>query len=210
MTILKQCAAAAAAIMAGATAQAAERTYPADETITGLKAARGVVVRLIPGDEQQIRASTDATDFDELVVEVKKGVLTVSRKMSFNIDTSPRYEVEVTLGEIDYLKTATGSVVEAGSFALGDLVASIDTGSVATISGSCDELDVEVSTGGVFEADGLQCSSVRAKASMGGVAEVYASADADATARMGGVVTIAGSPESVQKNKMMGGVVEVK
>ena len=197
------------ALLASA-AHAAERDYPIGETITGVKASRGVNVALSPGAGASAVAETDdEDDFSELKIDIDDGVLKISRRSNFTDENSTRFTVRVVLERFDYLNVTTGATLEAGAFALGDLEAKVDTGGVAEISGTCDDLDAQAATGGVFRAGALVCDGVDASASTGGVITAHAKERTKAKARLGGEVTVHGGPEKVRSNTFLGGDVTI-
>ncbi|WP_395648320.1 GIN domain-containing protein [Terricaulis sp.] len=115
--------------------------------------------------------------------------------------------VRVTLPRIEGLAASRGASVRMGRVETDSMSLAAAMGGELTISGSCRNLSVAVSMGGIVKAEDFQCLTADAAASMGGEARIFASQSFDASASMGGVVNVAGDPDHSDVSTSMGGEV---
>ncbi len=85
------------------------------------------------------------------------------------------------------------------------IVGKTSSGSVIKLSGTTQNLDVVVSSGGNFEADKCQTTQATVSINAGGSADVRVSDFVDAKVRAGGTITIFGNPKQVNQKTMLGG-----
>lgn len=114
--------------------------------------------------------------------------------------------IHVVMPRIDSLSAARGAEVRATNITARDMSISAAMGGVIEISGACSDLDASVAMGGVLNAEGFQCQNADVSASMGGVAEVFASNTFDASASMGGIIDVAGGANG-ESSSAMGGTI---
>ena len=79
------------------------------------------------------------------------------------------------------------------------------TGGIIKISGSAENQDASLGTGGILEAQNLETSQTTVVITTGGEADVRATNLVDAKVRAGGTITIFGSPKQVNKKTSLGG-----
>ena len=79
------------------------------------------------------------------------------------------------------------------------------TGGSIEVTGSTENQDVDVNTGGVYEAYDLQSTYADVTAASGGRAEITVSNLLDAKVNFGGSVFYKGNPEKVTTKKVLGG-----
>lgn len=82
------------------------------------------------------------------------------------------------------------------------------TGGIIKLSGEATNQDVSIGTGGIVEADSLKTSQTTVSITTGGEASVRASELVDAKVRVGGTITIFGSPKQINKKTVLGGTIE--
>lgn len=83
------------------------------------------------------------------------------------------------------------------------------TGGRILASGTAQEQDVTVNTGGVYEGQDLITEKARIFVQAGGEVEAYASQLADITIRAGGDVVVYGKPAEVKRKRTFGGRIKV-
>lgn len=81
------------------------------------------------------------------------------------------------------------------------------TGAILKISGTAQNQDASLGTGGILEAMNLETSQTTVSITTGGEADVKASELVDAKVRAGGTITIYGSPKQVNKKTVLGGTI---
>ena len=75
----------------------------------------------------------------------------------------------------------------------------------AKISGTADNQDVVVNSGGKYFGKEVKSQNTKVTANAGGVAEVNVSESVNATTRAGGIVEIYGDPEDRKVKNIIGG-----
>lgn len=87
------------------------------------------------------------------------------------------------------------------------IAAKASSGSILKISGTAQNLEFVVSSGGKIEADKCQTTQATASINAGGSIDVRASDFVDAKIRAGGTIVIYGNPKQVNQKTMLGGEV---
>ncbi len=80
-------------------------------------------------------------------------------------------------------------------------------GGELALSGVCRSLDVTAAMGGTVQAGALHCRTVEANAAMGGAVTAFAAQSYNASAAMGGDVSVAGGGKPGDREAVMGGAV---
>jgi hypothetical protein len=147
--------------------------------------------------------------FDDLKLEVRGSTLVATRRNNDGRrqDETPAYTVVVTAPAIKRISVAAASQLDGKKLAFKDLDISLSSASTITLSGSCDALKLNISSGAKFEGDDLKCRTARVDVSSGANARAFASQDAQANASTGGQVTFYGKPHDLKKNTSTGGSV---
>lgn len=115
--------------------------------------------------------------------------------------------VRITMPTLEALSAARGATINATGVQADDFAVSAAMGGVIDVSGACHELDASVAMGGVLSAKGLHCDSAAVSAAMGGTAEVFAARTYNASASMGGTISVAGAGARGAISTSMGGSV---
>lgn len=92
----------------------------------------------------------------------------------------------------------------------GKLNAKLNSGGEIKISGSADNQDIIVNSGGKYDAQMLESLNVTVTANAGGIAEVFATESVDAKTRAGGVINVYGDPNNRQFKNVIGGKINFK
>jgi len=83
------------------------------------------------------------------------------------------------------------------------------TGGIVTLSGTANELEATLGTGGILDAKNLRASAVEVSINAGGEASVFASEMVDAAVKAGGDIVIYGNPKKVNKETTLGGTIRL-
>lgn len=195
----------ATALILATPVTAAERTYDLNG-FTGVNVARGVTLTLSMGPES-ISTETNAANFDDLYIDVDKGVLEVRRKSAFTKDDNRhiQYTVTVTAPTIDFLKASTGAVMTGENLQIETADIEANTGAAMTLSGTCNAIAIEAHTGATVDSSALLCARVTARGRTGAMIRAYASEAADGKARMGAEIDFKGDPKTRKKGTFLGG-----
>jgi Putative auto-transporter adhesin, head GIN domain len=158
-----------------------------------------------------VTAESSKGDFKDLVVEVRGDTLVVKRESkgwNWN-DRGVHYTVTVTAPSIDELQASSSADIVASGYRFANLGVAVSSSGNITLSGSCTDLDVEVSSSGDFRGADLRCENARVTASSSGDADVYASKSANGQASSSGDVRIHGKPATLDKSTSSSGSVKV-
>lgn len=101
--------------------------------------------------------------------------------------------------------SAMGSELRVTGLACGTVDAAAAMGAQLTLTGSCDALDVSAAMGASVRARDLQCQRADISAAMGAEVAAFASGTYDASAAMGGDISVAGGGRSTDSSAVMGG-----
>ncbi|GAB4534694.1 MAG: hypothetical protein Tsb0010_14880 [Parvularculaceae bacterium] len=175
-----------------------------------IEVARGVELELVMGDTQSIEIEGDSDDFDRLYVEVEDGKLEIRSRGVSLFGRSPKFRARVTATALNGLYVNTGAEAQATGVDAVDFRLAASTGGYAEISGRCDALEADVSTGGEIEAEAFECRMADADASTGGHMSIYASDTVEADASTGGSIVVYGNPQSVDRDRSTGGSIEIR
>lgn len=167
-------------------------------------------VVLIQGDTHAVRLEGDGGEFDEVGISLSRGELELDQDMRwFGNNRSVDVTVYVTAPSVTHMEFGRGIGAEVSDFETGELDLEISTGAVVRMTGSCSELDVSMSTGGVLYAEDFVCTNVRARASTGSSGDIHATGYADVRASMGADYDVYGNPENRELRSSMGASVRL-
>ena len=157
-----------------------------------------------------VSVETNKGDFKDLVLEVRGDTLVVGRKSSgWNWGNGVHYTVTVTAPSIDELHASSSADIVASGYRFNNLNVGVSSSGNVTLSGSCTNLDLEVSSSGDFRGADLHCENATVAASSSGDADVFASKSANGTASSSGDVRIHGKPPTFDKSTSSSGSVKV-
>jgi hypothetical protein len=205
---------------------------------TAIDVFGGFQIELIASDREAIDMEAFNIDEDDLHVEVHRGVLELKVKNrhyltdwdSDKFRKSPRIKTKIYYKELDRIEVSAGAIVRSGETIRNKKLEVISTmgaevtlitvaevmyvkatmGGTAYLSGRTDFLEVKAGMGGELKASRLESKSAFVRASMGAVADVFASEEIDVDASMGADVRFSGNPTVRHTSKKMGAMVDSK
>lgn len=189
--------------------------------------SEGIQLEIAQGDAYSV--TVEGRDAADIVTNVQGQRLNITRRGLINFGPGPSATVHVTLPRLDALHASSGvevtasdlageslelelsqgAIFEAEHIRVGALNIEASQGGMATIGGTCTSVTARASMGGVIEADKLECSTATASASMGGTVEIHAKQSVDASASMGGAIDVVGSPAQRHTSAGMGGEIDI-
>ncbi|WP_417497719.1 head GIN domain-containing protein [Maricaulis sp.] len=171
-----------------------------------INAGGGYQLVVTVGEAWSVNLEGDADDFERLEASISHGELSLrQRNRLFRRNRGLDLTVRVTMPAVDGLDFNRGISAEVSGIDAGALSLEVSTGAAAEVSGSCESLDLDLSTGGSLRARNLVCEAVEVASSTGGEARVYASGSAEVRASTGAVVRIFGDPARRDARASMGG-----
>ncbi|WP_205622029.1 head GIN domain-containing protein [Arenibacter certesii] len=185
-----------------------------------------IEVNLIKSNENKVLVKGD--NVDDLQVVNRNGTLRIKMALNKKFHGENTF-VEVYFKEIDLIDANEGAKItvnetltqnsitlkaqEGAQIKVGLDVRRVDsrsvTGGIIEASGTTKNLNVVLTTGGIFGGKSLQSEDANVKITAAGEAEVYASEIVDVHMRIGGDVLIYGNPKEVKQNTFAGGRVKV-
>ncbi len=84
------------------------------------------------------------------------------------------------------------------------------TGGIVGLSGTANNQDISVYTGGIVNNRDLKTKTTEASVRAGGEVELYATDYVDLKTRAGGVIDVYGNPKDVDKSRFLGGEINMK
>lgn len=224
---------AACALTMSGTALAASRTYDTGR-FDAIEISGGIHVDVVPGPDTRVVAETSGADFDHLLIRVEKGVLRIGRPARnwFSFRRRADYQVRVQAPALRSISASSGSRVTvdggelaADAFSLhassgSNLDVQISRGNAVTangssgsriyLSGNCQSIRVQVSSGAHVDAEDLRCRKADVAASSGSNVSVAASEGVAGNATSGAHVKVRGKPQVVAVEKSSGAGVVVR
>jgi hypothetical protein len=197
-----------AACVAGSSGQDETKTYDV-QGFNHISAATGVIVTLKQG-AFAVSAKSTGGDLSHLRIELSGKQLKIANEGLLTLGHSPTYEVTVAAPDVKELEAVAGAQLSAVDLNLSDVKLLAAAGGIMKLSGTCWAANVDAAAGGIINASGLKCQSADIKAAAGGQVEITATDKANASAAVGGIVTISGNPPNVTKDATVGGVINVK
>ena len=176
---------------------------------TGVSAADRIRVDVSVGDGYRVDVS--GSDAEKVSTRIDDdGTLVIRRTNRPIWGGTPPIDatVRITMPAVDNLASSRGAELTAANVAANTMSLAASMGGELRVTGACRSLDAAASMGGAIRAEGLECRDADIAASMGGEARVFASNRFDATASMGGTVTVSGGGERGDIATSMGGTVD--
>ena len=176
---------------------------------TGVSAADRIRVDVNVGDGYRVDVS--GSDAEKVSTRIDDdGTLVIRRTNRPIWGGTPPIDatVRITMPAVDNLASSRGAELTAANVAANTMSLAASMGGELRVTGACRSLDAAASMGGAIRAEGLECRDADIAASMGGEARVFASNRFDATASMGGTVTVSGGGERGDIATSMGGTVD--
>lgn len=179
---------------------------------------------LVKGAEEQAEIFAEGIPSDKLTLRVVRGEL-VLKLLNAIFYKGEHLKVVVTYKEIREVRALAGASVrseatiqsdqlylKAGSGANVSVAVSVNSldvgateGGVVEVKGTAQKQDAAAHTGGTYKGFDLTCKRAYVRAGTGGVAEVWAEEELDATANTGGEIIYKGNPEKIQTQTLISG-----
>lgn len=152
-------------------------------------------------DRLEIRLSLDNiwSDDNTLIKVYGKAIETIDANEGSLVKTDGKLE-----GRMIILRAQEGASVFAKVKAETVKSKAVSGGNI-TLEGKAENQDVEANTGGQFYGKDLKTDETTVSVGTAGKAEVYAKEYCKATASLGGVVKIFGSPDEIDRKTSLGG-----
>jgi len=199
-----------------------------------IRVSHGIEVILVDGAPGDVKVMTRNVDPDNIYAEVERGMLKIKFRNSSIWNWSDRsnknrdIKVEVPFRELIHVEVNTGGMIrtekvirteglefEATTGGEADieidvdhLMADITMGSVIEINGRAESQRTKISMGAVVDFSDLESEVAYVKSNMGAELKVKATKEIDASAGMGGVIFVYGSPERQYTSRSMGGEID--
>ena len=175
---------------------------------TGVSAADRIRVEVVLGDNYRVEVL--GSDADKVATRLDDETLVIRRRTRPLLGGAPPIDanVRVTMPVLESLSASRGAELTAVNVNTGHVSLAAAMGGELRITGTCTDLDATASMGGAIRAERLECSDANLAASMGGDARVFVANRYDATASMGGSISVVGGGRSGDVSTSMGGSVE--
>ena len=193
------------------------------EAFTKLKAFDGLSVNLIKSSEN--KAVITGANTKKVAVVNNEGELKLRMEVTkifsgyrtfidlyyseplvvIDVNEDARISSEETLQQdVLELKAQEGGEVIINAQVEQMLIKSV-TGGIITATGSSDNQDVAINTGGVYEGKGFKTKFTTVNVNAGSTAMIYATDYVRATVKAGGEVKVYGDPEKMDEKTVFGG-----
>lgn len=190
-----------------------------------LKTYRGLQVELIKSDAAQL--VIDGIRSSEVTVKNNNGTLKISMTISHTFSADDVMVYLYYKDDIDVIDANEGSYIfseeivkqekltakaqEAARIKLIIETEQLDvvvvTGGEVNLNGSSKNQNIKSNTGGMYKGEELETEYTQVSSYTGGIADVKASKLVDAIASTGGIISIIGEPEEVNKSESLGGYI---
>lgn len=164
------------------------------------------------GSRQSVEVQTEEGDFSDFEIEVKDGVLYISRewnRLRWH-QKKADYKVIVTAPQIKGLEASSGSHSKLEDIDSRRFNADLSSGAMVFIAGRSDDCSIDISSGANLDARALICGSANVDVSSGGHGEVTVIKALVGDASSGGHMAVFGSPERVNIDRSSGGRIKIK
>lgn len=200
-----------AAAWAGTAASAETRDFDVAQ-FDRIEASNGAVVEVTVGPSLSVRAEGPSDELERIYVNVRRGRLYVRPQMEGLRD---RWDVVdtviyVTAPSIVDIESENGAELTVTGLDAAALELEATNGGELTAEGRCGALKATARRGGELDAEGVACARAVVRASMGGEASVRAEESVDVGASWGASVSVAGSPERIEKNTPLSADIHIR
>ncbi|SRX52590.1 head GIN domain-containing protein [Aequorivita sp. CIP111184] len=185
-----------------------------------------ITVKLVPSDENSVVVAGENTEFvktinDNGVLKIRMELeerfdgnattVTVFFKSISIIDANEGAEIysdaEIKQPKFE-LKVQEGGKINVMIAAENLDVKSVSGGDIIT-KGTVTKQDVNINSGGTYEAKDLISSEAYVTVTAGGSATIYTTDKVEAKVTAGGYITVYGNPKDVKKKKFAGGKIKI-
>jgi cytoskeletal protein CcmA (bactofilin family) len=201
-------------------------------SFTGISVSSGIDLYLTQGNEEAVAVSaTEQKYLERLKTEVENGVLKIyydAKNISWGISDKKKLKAYVSFKTLERLTISSGAEVVVnnglkvntlqmkcssggtfdGKVTAEELIVDQSSGAEVTISGTVNKLNVEVSSGAIFQGYGLATDYCDAKATSGGGVRVTINKELNAKANSGGGIRYKGNGVIRDMDVSSGGIVK--
>lgn len=206
-----------------------QKSVRINQDIDALKISAGIQVELYTdADENKIVA--EQTVFEAINYKVRENELRISSRIGSLIEGDVPLRLKVHVKDLNNLNVVQGSEAElqqkfsanqlvlragegsviAGEIDVSELEVKVLSGGVIELNGRASTQNVEVKTGGKYQAQQLKTEDTTVKISYGGEAQVYAAKSCGAKVIAGGIIDIYGNPEFMNEKRNFGGEINLR
>lgn len=161
---------------------------------TGITLAGSGEVTITQGDTESLTIEADDNLLPKLTSEVSGSMLTLDTKLGTTVRSLNPIRYRVTVKNLATLSLSGSGSVNAQNLKLRVLETDISGSGRVNLSGSAEELDIEISGSGRYEATELPSQKVIAEISGSGSAVVTVSGELHADISGSGNITYSGEP----------------
>ena len=191
---------------AGGAALAETRTYDF-EGFDAVSVAAGVNADITVGDDFSVVAEGSEKALERLEIRFRDRQLKIGRRtkgMNWKRD-SDQVTVRISMPSLIALSGSSGAEVDAQGVDANGFSVDGSSGAELSVSGVCEGLVADVSSGARIRAEDLQCKTANADASSGGSMKIFANDSLIGDASSGGRISVSGSPQRVVQGTSSGG-----
>jgi len=172
---------------------------------TGVAVADRIEVEVATGESYRVEIV--GSDSERVRTEIDNGVLRIQQRNRPWFGGTPRIDarVVVTMPAVETLAASRGASLSADDINARAMSLAATMGGSIEISGRCSDLSASAAMGGSIDADNFQCATADLSASMGGDMDVFASTSYNASASMGGSISVGGDAQAREVASSMGG-----
>lgn len=197
-------------LMLPVAALASSKTYTV-QPFESISVASDIALKAKIGPEQSVTAKVAGGNFEDLLVGVQNGRLTIAqREHPFRLGGNDHsYRMTVTVPALHSLAVSSSGRLAVSGLKSDDLsIAATSSGRVEA-EGTCGTLAVTVSGSGRVDASDLHCADVKAQVSNSGRIAVYASDSFSGRASDGGRIEVSGKPQTVDVDHASDGAIDI-
>ncbi|MGQ8337312.1 head GIN domain-containing protein [Sunxiuqinia sp. A32] len=191
-----------------------------------IKVSSGIDLYLTQGNSEKVVINADPDIIDDIITEVRDGVLHIYLERNFNWGWNNSRKAHVTFDDLEALNASAGSdVYSENSFNLNELKIhassgsdvkltdlkakeiwlETSSGSDAKLSGQTDSFEASASSGSDIDAGNLESKYCKVRVSSGSDATVFVTENLKANASSGGDIRYRGNPEYKDVHESSGG-----
>lgn len=206
-----------------------QKSVRINDDINALKISAGIQVELYT-DAEENKIVANEMVFEAINYKVRDNQLRISSRIEALIEGDVPLRLKVYVQKLSNLNVVQGSSAEfqnifetsqlvlragegstiSGELKVNSLEVKVLSGGLIDLKGIANTQDVEVKTGGGYEAQNLKTENTSVKISYGGEAQVYATKNCGAKVIAGGIIDIYGNPEFFNEKRNFGGEINLR
>lgn len=206
-----------------------QKSVRINEDINALKISAGIQIELYT-DAEENKIVANEMVFEAINYKVRDNQLRISSRIEALIEGDVPLRLKVYVQKLSNLNVVQGSSAEfqnmfetsqlvlragegstiSGELKVNSLEVKVLSGGLIDLRGTADTQDIEIKTGGGYEAQNLKTENTSVKISYGGEAQVYATKNCGAKVIAGGTINIYGNPEFFNEKRNFGGEINLR